>query len=131
MARAVVRSWAMPRGKRPLERCARGALGWRRARLLASLVSVVCLLVSAAPALADRAFTPRFSTNDTGNIAFAANTLMTCPAVAPGCASAQQTGGVVSGTNNALDNNSYTMGFVNTAPGTVAGAPSLIPRRRR
>jgi uncharacterized repeat protein (TIGR01451 family) len=112
-------------GLRRREHCPTSAPGWRRAWLLAPVVLVLCLLVSAAPAFADRAFTPRFSTNDTGNITFAANTLLTCPTAAAGCTSAQQTGGVVSGTNNALDNNNYTMGFVNTAPGMVAGSPSF------
>ena len=86
---------------------------------------LVFVLAHVTPALADRAFTPRFSTNDTGNITIAANTLLTCPTAAAGCTSAQQTGGVASGTNNALDNNAYTMQYVNTAPGTIAGAPTF------
>jgi large repetitive protein len=125
MLRAVVRSFTMPPGSRRLEHCPNAARGWRRARLLAPVALVLCLLVSAAPAIADRAFTPRFSTNDTGNITFAANTLLTCPAGVANCANAQQTGGVASGTNNLLNNNNYTMGYVNTAPGTVAGSPTF------
>ena len=86
---------------------------------------LVFVLVHATPALADRAFTPRFSTNDTGNITMAANTLLTCPTAAAGCARAQQTGGVASGTDNTINNNNYTMQYVNTAAGTVAGAPTF------
>ena len=63
----------------------------------------------------------RFSVNDNGNIAFAANTLMVCPAAAAGCTAARNTPAISSGTNNALNNNSYNMQYVNTAPGTVGG----------
>ena len=61
-------------------------------------------------ALADRAFTSRFSTNDTGDIAIASNTLMTCPAAAARCLDARN----LVGDNNALINNSYTMTRVDT-----------------
>ncbi len=101
--------------RRMAVRVGRRSLRFLPGRAALGLGLLFAVLAHAAPALADRPFTPRFSTNDTGNIAFAANTLMTCPTAASGCASAQQTGGIVSGTNNALDNNNYTMGYVNTA----------------
>ena len=86
------------------------------------------MLAHAAPALADRAVTTRFSTNDTGNITFAANTLMVCPAAAttpaPGCTAARGIGPVSSGSNSGLNNNGYDMQYVNAAPGTVSGQGS-------
>jgi uncharacterized repeat protein (TIGR01451 family) len=88
-------------------------------------VLALFLLVNAAPALADRAFTTRFSANDTGNITTAANTLMVCPAVAPGCTAARTTPPIASGSNAAIDNNGYNMTYVNTAPGTVAGSATF------
>ena len=64
-------------------RCS-GAVGRRmNVRALALIAGVVVvMLASAAPALADRAMSTRFSMNDNGNITFAANTLMVCPAAA-------------------------------------------------
>ena len=88
-------------------------------RLLVALAASLALLLSAAPALADRAFTTRFSANEPGNITFAANTLMVCPATAAGCTAARNTPPVASGSNGAIDNNGYDMQYVNTAPGTV------------
>ena len=67
----------------------------------------------------------RFSVNDNGNIALAANTLMVCPAAAAGCTAARNTPAISSGTNNALNNNSYNMQYVNTAPGTVGGVATF------
>ena len=71
----------------------------RRAALGSALL--VAVLAHAAPALADRAMSTRFSTNTTGNIAFAANTLMVCPAAAttptPGCTAARNTPAISSG----------------------------------
>ena len=92
------------------------------ARLLVAAALVLLLLATAAPALADRTFTTRFSTNDTGNIAFAANTLMVCPAASAGCTAARSTPPIASGTNNAINNNNYNMQYVNTTPGTVPGS---------
>ena len=97
----------------------------RRARLFVPLALVVLMLVGASPALADRVFSTRFSTNDTGNITFAANTLMVCPASASGCTAARNAAPVASGSNAAIDNNAYLMQYVNTAPGTVSGSPSF------
>ncbi len=56
-----------------------------------------------SPALADRGFTPRFSTNDTGNITIAADALETCPVATSGCPAAQ------AGTGSVLNNNNWTM----------------------
>lgn len=70
---------------------------------------LACLLLAvgiAAPAAsADRAFSPRYSTNDQGDITMAANTLMTCPSSVSTCAASQ------AGTNT-LSNGDYTMGYV-------------------
>jgi hypothetical protein len=65
---------------------------------------VLGVLVGANVARADRAFTPRFATNDTGAITMAANTVLTCPASDAKCAPAQ-TGGSAS-------NNTFRMGYV-------------------
>ena len=66
---------------------------------------MLLLVFQAAPAgAADRAFSARFSANDTGNITIAANTLLTCPAADAACAGAQAGG--------ATNNNQYTMTYV-------------------
>jgi uncharacterized repeat protein (TIGR01451 family) len=57
-----------------------------------------------AASFADRGFTPRFSTNDSGDIAIAANTLMTCPTAAAKCVSGRA--------GEAQNNNNFTMGYV-------------------
>ena len=57
----------------------------------------------ASPALADRGFTPRFSANDTGNVAIVGNTLETCPVATSGCPAAQ------SGSGASLNNNNWSM----------------------
>lgn len=58
-----------------------------------SWVAFVAVVVAAAllpsVAQADRAFAPRFSTDDSGDIAIVGNTLATCPDLAPGCAQAR------------------------------------------
>jgi uncharacterized repeat protein (TIGR01451 family) len=97
----------------------RGSLG-----VLVWIAGIVMVLANAAPAAADRGFTPRFSTNDTGYIALAANTLMTCPAAAAGCTAAQQTRGTSTAASG-INNNDYTMQYVNTAPGTVGASQSF------
>ena len=96
-----------------------------RTGLIVPLLVVGFFLASATPAAADRSFTTRFTTNDTGNITFAANTLMVCPASATGCTAARNTVPIATGTNNALNNNGYLMQYVNTAPGAVAGSPAF------
>jgi uncharacterized repeat protein (TIGR01451 family) len=77
-------------------------------RLAAVWTALVAALASAAPsALADRAFTPRFKANDSGDIVMAANTLLSCASGASGCADAR------AGRSGAkLGNNSWNMEFV-------------------
>ncbi|MGZ4179392.1 MAG: hypothetical protein ACXVUL_01720 [Solirubrobacteraceae bacterium] len=70
----------------------------------ASLMSVCLAALGLAPsAIADRAFTPRFSTNASGDIAIVGNTLETCQAAAADCASARK------GDGSSLNNNSFVM----------------------
>jgi uncharacterized repeat protein (TIGR01451 family) len=86
----------------------------RRARLVTVLAVVAAALLTVpAIASADRSFTPRFSTNDTGDITFAANTLMTCPTAAANCTSGRA--------GAAQNNNSFNMGYVD-----VDGDPSTF-----
>ncbi len=61
-----------------------------------------------SPALADRAFTPRFSTNANGDIAIVGNTLETCQTSVPDCANAR------TGLGTVLNNNNFSMVRVNT-----------------
>jgi uncharacterized repeat protein (TIGR01451 family) len=68
-------------------------------------MALVCVAFP-APASADRAFTPRFSTNLNGNFRGMANTLMTCPVATPGCTDAQ------AGVGSSLNNNNWVMARV-------------------
>jgi uncharacterized repeat protein (TIGR01451 family) len=80
---------------------------------LAVLAAVVLVVLAVAPAAnaADRAFAPRFATNDTGDIDIVGNTLMTCPTSASGCTAARQSG--VSTTADATtQNNAYLMQYI-------------------
>ena len=63
----------------------------------------VLLLAFASPALADRAFTPRFSTNANGDIAIVANTLETCQTSVTDCPNAR------AGLGTVLNNNNFSM----------------------
>ncbi len=65
----------------------RARLGLRLALVCGALTLVGAAL--AAPAAADRAFTPRFALNAKGDIVHTGNTLMTCPLAAATCASAR------------------------------------------
>ena len=78
-----------------------------RIRLAAAWVAAIVLLAWVAPASAQvvRAFTPRFSTNDNGDITLIGNTMMTCNGGA-NCATGQ------AGTGNRLDNGDFTMAYV-------------------
>ncbi len=89
-----------------------------------SFVLALVMVANAPPAQADRSFTTRFNADVPGNITIAANALMVCPAAASGCTAARSTSPIGSGTNNPINNNSYNMVYVNTAPTTVP------PRRR-
>ena len=86
------------RGKKERMRRSAGAL------VACFVVSALLLGVGTAAQAADRSFSIRFQTNDSGNIAMAANTIMTCPASDPTCAAAQ--GGAPD------NNNDYVMTWV-------------------
>ncbi|MFN8113536.1 MAG: hypothetical protein U0R51_10090 [Solirubrobacterales bacterium] len=78
-------------------------------RLLAALLlAIAAVLASPAAASADRSFAPRFSANDTGDITFVANTLMTCP---EGTLCSQARAGTATPISN-LQNNAYAMTYV-------------------
>ena len=79
-------------------------VSWRAASLLA-LAGALALAPSAH---ADRAFTPRFKANDTGDIVMAANTLLSCQDGAETvCADAR-----AGKTGATVGNNSWNMHFV-------------------
>ncbi|MCW2998672.1 MAG: conserved repeat domain protein [Solirubrobacterales bacterium] len=87
--------------------------------LASILLAVLCALAPAAMAdrdfswdrdvSADRSFSPRFATNDTGDIVGIANTLMTCPA-SSSCTTAQTQGPTDAA--NFFYNNFYDMTYV-------------------
>src|SRR5688500_3353567 len=79
--------------------------GGRAVGALAAVAFAARLL--AAPALADRAITPRFTATAKGNLVHTGNTLMTCPAGGT-CASAQDG----TATGGAANNNAYSMVYV-------------------
>ncbi|MEA2389938.1 MAG: large repetitive protein [Solirubrobacteraceae bacterium] len=72
--------------------------------LIFALAALVLAGILAPTASADRAFSTRYSTNDQGDVAYVANTLMTCPASA-NCTGAQ------AGTNT-FTNGDFTMANV-------------------
>ncbi len=82
----------------------RGFVGLRRSVVLAGML----VLGLAPPALADRAFTARFSTNANGDIAIVGNTLETCQTSVADCANAR------AGLGTVLNNNNFSMVRVNT-----------------
>jgi large repetitive protein len=82
----------------------RGFVGLGRTVALAGML----LLGLASPALADRAFTARFSTNANGDIAIVGNTLETCQTSVADCANAR------AGLGTVLNNNNFSMVRVNT-----------------
>ena len=85
------------------------------------LLTALACAVAAAPAAADRAFTPRFSQNvPAGDITIAANTLMTCPEAALNCSGARA--GTVTGA--ALNNNAYAMERVDVDGDPVTASSS-------
>jgi large repetitive protein len=76
----------------------------RRSRVIVGLsVLLLAALVLAAPALADRAFNPRFTANASGDIAVIGNTLETCQSAAAGCGLAR------GATGSTLNNNGFAM----------------------
>lgn len=95
--------------------------------VVASVIGSVLAFGSSTASAATRAFTSRFSQNVQGDIAFVANTLMTCPAASGICAGAQ------AGTNtgNANSNNGNAMVYVDTDSNpstfTSSSAPLAMP----
>ncbi len=69
----------------------------------ASAIATVIVCAAVSPALADRGFTPRFSTNANGDIAVVGNTLESCQSSAADCTSAR------AGKGPALNNNTFVM----------------------
>lgn len=97
--------------------------GTVRAAWLVTLLLLVVVVAAPRAHAADRPFAARYRTNDTGDIAFAANTTMTCPAAATGCAAAQA--GVDNGPV-APTNNTFQMAHVD-----VDADPRRSPRAAR
>jgi uncharacterized repeat protein (TIGR01451 family) len=77
--------------------------GIRRVSLFVTLLALLCAMPASAQVV--RAFTPRFSTNDNGDITLIGNTMMTCSA-GGSCATGQ------AGTGNRLDDGDFTMAYV-------------------
>lgn len=101
---------------RSTDRASRGPGAAARRRLVPLLplavVASLLALLPASPALAaDRNFSVRFSTNDTGDIDMFGNTVMTCPAAAAGCTAAR-TAPAGSTASDSLNNNAYAMQYV-------------------
>ncbi|HMU27219.1 MAG TPA: isopeptide-forming domain-containing fimbrial protein [Solirubrobacterales bacterium] len=82
------------------------------ARIIARVVIVAAILGLgfASTAQADRSFSVRYTTNDTGSIKGIANTNMTCPSSASGCSTAQTQDPTSSA--NSYYNNNYDMTYV-------------------
>jgi hypothetical protein len=78
-------------------------------------VIALCLQSLSLPAQAQvfRAFTPRFSTNDNGDILIIGNTLFSCPTSDNDCADGRN------GIGNDLNNNDFNMVNVNVAGGNT------------
>ena len=89
-----------------------------RGRIPAYVVALSLLLAGGSIVLtplfaalaATATFNLRFTTNDTGDIVFVANTVTTCPTTAPECAPARTGGGAKT---DLLNNNFYSMVYVN------------------
>ena len=78
---------------------------------LALVVAVLAAgMFSASAAQADRSFSVRYTTNDTGSIKGIANTNMTCPSSASNCSTAQ--GDAPTSSSNTLYNNNFDMTYV-------------------
>ena len=90
-----------------------------RRRLAFLLVLAICAIACTptAASAAPRAFSVRFTANDTGDVTGTANTLMTCPLSASQCDAARAGTASRPVLNN---NNSYDMVYVNE---DTAGAP--------
>ena len=94
---------------------------------IAAFLVVVAAACGAGSARAQviRDFTPRFSTNDEGDVLIIGNTLMTCPA-SNACTAARN------GTrNNPGDNDNNVFNMVNFSnPGTTLNAPATFGKIR-
>ena len=91
----------------PLSLAGNRALGILLYLLVALALVFGLSTVFANPAAAEvrTPFEPRFSTNDTGDIAIVGNTLTTCPATTPNCLAAHNR----TATGAALNNNAYQL----------------------
>ncbi|MGZ4311095.1 MAG: hypothetical protein ACXVR1_03200 [Solirubrobacteraceae bacterium] len=95
---------------------AAGCVAIRRTIVLAG----VLVIGLASPALADRAFTPRFSVNANGDIALVGNTLETCQSSVADCANAR------AGAGTLLNNNSFSMARVNVASASLDSSSARL-----
>jgi hypothetical protein len=77
--------------------------------LVTAALSLVAVLAGpAASASADRPISTRYQTHARGNLATAANTLLSCPAATPGCPAA------AAGTGGNRQNNNWAMTYVDS-----------------
>lgn len=86
-------------------------------------ITFVLLFVLTVPVFAStviRTFTPRFAVTARGELLMVGNTLMTCPDTNTACAAAR----AGTSTGSALNNNNYTMRWVNTDNVTTVPANS-------
>ena len=93
-----------------------GSAGIRRSVLLAGLLAIGL----ASPALADRTFTARFSTNANGDIAIVGNTLESCQTSVAVCANAR------AGVGTLLNNNNFSMARVNVEATTLDSSSARL-----
>lgn len=92
---------------------------------MGTTIGLAVALLAPAAAFADRNFTPRFSENvPGGDIAIAANTLMTCSAADPDCAAAQDG----TATGGAANNNNHDMEYVDVDadPSTFSSSSATL-----
>jgi len=85
--------------------------------LLALVAIIAGVVVVAAPASTVTAAVPvpfakAFSTQDNGAVSSTGNSQMSCPTAANNCSTARAATPVTSGSNSAIDNNSFTMSFL-------------------
>ena len=94
---------------RPGGRTVSGMAAWRVA-LLSGCLACAALGLAPSVAVADRAFTPRSSTNTQGDIAVAANTVLSCVTDETGCPQARNPTPTTGATK--LNNNDRVMSYV-------------------
>ena len=93
-----------------------GSVAIRRSVVLAGLLAIGL----ASPALADRAFTARFSVNANGDVAVVGNTLESCQSTVIDCANAR------AGLGTVLNNNNFVMARVNVDSTTVDSSSARL-----